>query len=253
MTRRNTTLLKIVSYNIHKGFGFRANRFVLPRIREMLAATDADLVFLQEVLGQHDEHAKRVESWPTAPQFEYLADKLWPHFAYGKNAVYSEGHHGNAILSKHAFSGWENINISNNKYEQRGLLHGIIKLPKHKHPLHVICIHFDLFERGREKQVERLCCHIEKNIPVEVPLIVAGDSNDWRQRISSVLETRLGLTEIYKTLNGQHAQTFPAWKPLLRLDRIYCRGVMIEKAECLKDKPWSEMSDHAALFAEIRV
>lgn len=253
MTQRNTDSLKILSYNIHKGFGFRANRFVLPRIREMLETTNADLVFLQEVLGQHDEHAKCVQTWPTAPQFEYLADKLWPHFAYGKNAVYSEGHHGNAILSKYAFSGWENINISNNRYEQRGLLHGIINLPQHKHPFHVICIHFDLFERGREKQVEKLCDHIQKNIPESLPLIVAGDSNDWRQRISHILEKRLGLTEIHKALHGHHARTFPAWKPLLKLDRIYGRGVIFEKAECLKGKPWSEMSDHAALMAEIRV
>ncbi len=38
-------------------------------------------------------------------QFAFLADEIWPHFAYGKNAIYSAGHHGNAILSKHPILG----------------------------------------------------------------------------------------------------------------------------------------------------
>ena len=57
-----------------------------------------DVIFLQEVLGHHEVHKKRVNSWPEQSQFEYLAHELWPHFAYGKNAVYTDGHHGNAIL-----------------------------------------------------------------------------------------------------------------------------------------------------------
>ncbi|MGZ3709925.1 MAG: endonuclease/exonuclease/phosphatase family protein, partial [Bdellovibrionota bacterium] len=64
-------------------------------MRDALRAERADLVFLQEVLGEHEIHSRTVQGWPAGPQFEFLADELWPHFAYGKNAAYSAGHHGN--------------------------------------------------------------------------------------------------------------------------------------------------------------
>ena len=70
--------LRILSYNIHKGFSQGNRRFVLERIRQVLEITNADIVFLQEVLGEHTGHASRVDEWPAQPQFEYIAEKLWP-------------------------------------------------------------------------------------------------------------------------------------------------------------------------------
>lgn len=252
MTQVTSTELKILSYNIHKGFAAGAKRFVLPHIREVLKSVDADLVFLQEVLGQHNSHAERVgEHWPVEPQFEYIAHELWPHFTYGKNAMYTDGHHGNAILSKHAFVKWENIDVSNNRFEKRGLLHGVISVPNFAQELHSICIHLDLFESGREAQVARLCERINASVPADAPLIVAGDFNDWRQRVSHVLEDQLGLIEIHKNLHGKHARTFPSWFPLLKLDRIYCRGLKFTEAKSLTGAPWNQLSDHAALYATV--
>jgi endonuclease/exonuclease/phosphatase family metal-dependent hydrolase len=49
--------LRVLSYNIHKGLGFGNRSFVLPAIREALLTCQADVVFLQEVVGQHDKHA----------------------------------------------------------------------------------------------------------------------------------------------------------------------------------------------------
>jgi endonuclease/exonuclease/phosphatase family metal-dependent hydrolase len=245
--------IKMISYNIHKGFSFRSRRFVLQRIKEILQLTNADIVFLQEVLGHHERHSQRVEGWPQTAQFEYLAEGIWPHFCYGKNAVYSKGHHGNAILSKFGFTAWDNIDISNNRYERRGLLHGIITLEALGRPLHLICLHLDLTETGRIQQVRRLCRRITEEIPPDAALIVAGDFNDWRRRAGEILEEELNLIEAYKHLHGTHARSFPAPFPLLQLDRIYCRGLTPLKAECLVGPPWNELSDHAALFAELRI
>src|SRR3954470_12326563 len=141
--------LRILSYNIHKGFSTRNKRFVLKRIREAIRDVHADLVFLQEVLGQHDAHSQKVSNWPTEPQFEFLPEELWPHYAYGRNAVYTSGHHGNAILSKFPIEYWENIDISTNRMERRGLLHSVLHLPKRKKPLHAICVHLGLLEADR--------------------------------------------------------------------------------------------------------
>lgn len=243
--------VRILSYNIHKGFTAGNKKFILGKIREALHFVHPDLVLLQEVLGQHDMHKKKVEDWPIEPQFEYLAEELWPHFAYGKNAVYSSGHHGNAILSKYPFTFFENIDVSTNRLEKRGLLHGKIEIPGIPRPLHAICVHLGLFETERMQQVLKLCHRIEGHVPHGEPLIIAGDFNDWRGRISHSLESKLDVKEAFRCLNGDHARTFPSWLPTLRLDRIYFRGLNLEGAQCLNEKPWNELSDHAALVAEM--
>jgi endonuclease/exonuclease/phosphatase family metal-dependent hydrolase len=70
----------------------------------------ADVVFLQEVLGTH-AHGK-VEDWPEAPHYEFLADSIWPQFAYGRNMVYPKGHHGNAVMSKFPIVHFQNHDVS---------------------------------------------------------------------------------------------------------------------------------------------
>jgi endonuclease/exonuclease/phosphatase family metal-dependent hydrolase len=244
--------LRVLSYNIHKGFTMGNRSFVLRKIRDALRALQPDLVFLQEVLGQHDDHAERIgEEWPETSQFEFLADEMWPHYAYGKNAVYTSGHHGNAILSKHPFVFWENIDISTNRMERRGLLHGVVEIPGRREPLHAVCVHLGLFESDRRQQITRICQRIESHVPHGDPLILAGDFNDWRQRASSALAGLLEAREAFLDRHGAHARTFPSWLPALRLDRVYFRGLELHDAKCLTGRPWSELSDHVALLAEM--
>ena len=45
--------LNVLTLNVHKGFTFFNRRFILPELRDAVRATDADLVFLQEVHGSH--------------------------------------------------------------------------------------------------------------------------------------------------------------------------------------------------------
>lgn len=241
--------LRVLSYNIHKGFSMD-RRFVLRSIKEVIRATEADLVFLQEVVGENTLHSERLADWPVEPQLEFIADTLWPHFAYGKNAVYTEGHHGNAIMSRHPFVNFENIDISNNRFERRGLLHGVIEPLNTGGPeIHLICVHLDLFEGGRQRQIDRIIRRIDEHVPDSSPLIIAGDFNDWRESASPVLESTLGVREVFRALHGQHAKSFPAWFPFLPLDRVYARGFHATEARCFTEAPWSQLSDHGALFA----
>ena len=69
-------------------------------------------MFLQEVLGEHGKHASRYEDWPATSQYEFLADSMWSDFAYGQNAVYPDGHHGNALLSKYPIKASRNLDVS---------------------------------------------------------------------------------------------------------------------------------------------
>ena len=120
--------LKILTVNTHKGFTALNRRFILPELRDAVRTLSADMVFLQEVHGTHEHHAKRYENWPPTPQYEFLADSMWPQFAYGRNAVYPHGDHGNALLSKFPILRHENLDVSIGTQEQRGLLHSVCLL-----------------------------------------------------------------------------------------------------------------------------
>lgn len=244
----NDSELRALSYNIHKGFAL-TQKFVLGGIRESIRHVHADIVFLQEVLGDHKSHEKKVKDWP-GPQLEFLADEIWPHFAYGRNAVYSSGHHGNAILSKFPITGFENIDISNNRFERRGILHAITTWQGA--PLHLLCVHLDLTDNGRKLQNERIVERIRESIPENERLILAGDFNDWRGLATAHFESTLDLKEAFQTVHGAHAKTFPAPFPLLTLDRMYLRGLRPTSAICHEGSPWSALSDHLAIESSLR-
>lgn len=241
--------LRVATYNIHKGFSFFKRRMVIHELRERLRALDADLVFLQEVLGNHERHAERHYNWPAAPQYEFLADTMWQEYAYGRNAVYDAGHHGNAVLSRFPITRWDNQDVSTHRFERRGLLHCEIAIPRWSQPLHCICVHLGLFARGRSRQLEWLRQRIEKLVPADAPLIVAGDFNDWhwRHKATQELAHPLNMREVFEFVHGAPARTFPAVLPVFRLDRIYVRGFRIGLAHAHHGNVWARISDHAVL------
>ena len=241
---------KVLTYNIHKGFSTGNFRFVLHQIREAIETADVDLVFLQEIQGEHRMKQRRINDWPSLSQFEFLADKMWPHYAYGKNAIYYSGHHGNAILSKYPIVHWENINVSNSRRASRSLLHAVINVPGSKEYFHVFCIHLALRAPERRRQLQVLSRRVESHVPAASPLIIAGDFNDWLGQAEKSISQRLGLSEVFKTMTGERAKTFPVWWPVLPVDRIYYRKLKPESCGILNSKTWRKLSDHAALHAE---
>lgn len=243
--------LNIASYNIHKGLSFFNRRMVVHELRERLKSLNSDIVFLQEVQGEHAHHAGRFQGWPAMPQHEYLAEGIWVDTAYGKNAIYDHGHHGNAILSRYPILRWENVDISAHVFESRGLLHCELAVPGLDQPLHAICLHLALNEQGRRKQLHQISCHIRDLVPDGAPLIMAGDFNDWRQRAPAYLARELGLREVFETVQGRPALSFPAALPMFALDRIYVRGFDIADARVMHGSHWRRLSDHAALTAHL--
>lgn len=240
----------VLTVNAHMGFCLFNRRFVLPELREAIRSVGADVVFLQEVMGANERHAKRHANWPQGSQYQFLADEIWPHHAYGRNAVYPDGHHGNALLSKFPIVGYDNRDVSVAGHEGRGLLHAVLELPDGT-ALHAVCVHLGLRESHRQRQLDLLCELVNDGIPAEAPLVVAGDFNDWRLRGHPRLG-RCGLREAFERTHGQLARTFPARYPTLRLDRIYLRHAHAEHAATLSSRPWSHLSDHAPLVAHVR-
>jgi endonuclease/exonuclease/phosphatase family metal-dependent hydrolase len=244
--------LTVMTVNIHKGFTTFNRKFILPELREAVRQVGADVVFMQEVQGTNEGKGK--SSFPNESHYEFLADSIWPQYAYGRNMVYPKGtHHGNAVMSKFPIVHIQNHDVSIQGPEKRGLLHCVLRLPDRELDVHVICVHLGLAESHRVQQLDLLCRMVRIEVPDDAPLIVAGDFNDWRRRAHAILEREVGLREVFVTAYGESAKTFPAIFPVLSLDRIYVRNASVHLPVVLPRKPWSHLSDHAPLAAEIHL
>lgn len=239
---------KVLTLNIHKGYSMSNWYFTLERIKHCLKESGSNIVFLQEVSGDNEKEKNAIPNWSDNNQFEFLADSIWDHFAYGKNAIYQHGHHGNAILSEIPFSKLHNLDVSTMRVSQRGILHGTLE-----NGIHLLCAHLGLFESERLSQIKQLISYVNENIGASEPLIIAGDLNDWRRKAHKKLCQELQLTEVYQSQHGRVADTFPALFPLLPMDRVYVRGFEVCSAEVMTHIDWRSISDHCALTADLKL
>jgi endonuclease/exonuclease/phosphatase family metal-dependent hydrolase len=249
-------LLRVLTVNVHKGYTMLRRRFMLHELREAVRTVGSDLVFLQEVSGAPPAdaplHNGSAHNGVAMAHYEYLAEQIWCEHAYGRNAVIAGRDHGNALLSRFPILSFTNHDVSVPGAEARGVLHCVIRLAGHAQPLHGVCVHLGLRESHRARQLERLLEALEREVPPDAPLIVAGDFNDWRGCADAALRA-CGLVEVFRLANGQHARSFPARLPLLKLDRIYVRRVKAAHPFPLPRRPWATLSDHAPLAAEIQL
>ena len=237
----------VMSMNVHKGLSPLHRHSTIYQLRQNMRSHHPDLLFLQELQQEHRGRVRRFGQWPLTELTHFLSEDFWHHWHYGKNVEYPAGHHGNAILSKHPLQKGQNYDISAYRFERRGLLHSVTQLEGIQKPIHCFCVHLALFERGRERQLEEIIHYIEE-LAQEGPTIVAGDFNDWRNRVGGPMRAA-GFNEVFEALTGAPAKTFPSVKPILAMDRIYVRGLKIHSAQILHE--WMGLSDHLGISAEL--
>jgi endonuclease/exonuclease/phosphatase family metal-dependent hydrolase len=248
--------LRVATYNIHKGvrgLGPR-KRLEIHNLGLAVEAFDADLVFLQEVRLFHTREARRFDrthfGWPQQGQAEYLAPEGY-EVAYRSNAVTRHGEHGNALLARWPMGDVGHHDVSDHPFEQRGLLHVPVQLPLGgaSTTVHAIVVHFGLVHRSRVRQVQRLADYIAHQVPAGAPLVVAGDFNDWGERLDGAMRAT-GLQRARAPAGGPEA-TFPSLAPVFALDRFYLRGLACTSTMVPRGLAWSRMSDHLPLIAEL--
>ncbi len=232
--------IKILTYNVHKLFDITGRKYFLSTLKEILSEMDLDMVFLQEIPGFL--HQKVQEDFDSDP-LEHLADTLWEHFVYGKNAITSAGDHGNAILSKFPFLKSENHNISNHPLEQRGFLYGVTRINGVE--LAVGCTHLDLTAVGRRRQIAKIGNVLKDADHKDLPFIFCGDFNDWNGQTSKLVK-KMG----FEGAPGLTFPTYPSFLPLLSLDRVFFRNIQCSKLEVLSGDQWKKLSDHLPMYAE---
>jgi endonuclease/exonuclease/phosphatase family metal-dependent hydrolase len=243
--------LTVASYNIHKGMSPLNRHQRLEEIASALETVMPDLAFLQEVQGRNRRRVQRPGDGSNQPQHRYLARRLELMSVYGLNAAYEYGHHGNALLSRYPIHSWCNVDISVNRFESRGILHCVLHPAGWRTPVVALCAHFNLLGHDRRKQYQALTAYLDHASDIGIPLILAGDFNDWRAQATERLARDLDLSEVFLSLHGEHALSFPARMPFLPLDRIYVRGLRPLRAEVLHGAPWARLSDHLPLVASL--
>jgi endonuclease/exonuclease/phosphatase family metal-dependent hydrolase len=255
LSQHSSELLRVATYNIHKGVrgvGPR-KRLEIHNLGLGIEALDADLVCLQEVRLYHQRDALRFErtwlGWPDQGQADFLAPEGY-EVAYRTNAVTRGGEHGNALLSRWPIGEVNHHDVSDHRFEQRGLLH--VPVLWQGVEVHAVVAHFGLIHRSRVRQVERLAEFIAAEVPAGAPLLVAGDFNDWGEKLDAPM-TAIGLTRALAG-GGERAQrTFPSRVPMFALDRVYLRGLQCVSAMVPRNAGWARMSDHLPLLVELRL
>jgi endonuclease/exonuclease/phosphatase family metal-dependent hydrolase len=253
-TQFTSTSLRVATYNIHKGVRGLGptKRLEIHNLGLGIEALDADLVFLQEVRLFHAREARQFDrtwfGWPDQGQADFLAPDGY-EAAYRTNAVTRHGEHGNALLSRWPMGEIGHHDVSDHRFEQRGLLH--VPVVWHGLKVHAVVAHLGLIHSSRLRQVQRLAAFIDQHVPAGEALLVAGDFNDWGERLDEPMLS-LGLRRALAP-HGRSASrvTFPSRVPVFALDRVYMRGFRCLSSMVPRGSAWARMSDHLPLVVEI--
>lgn len=237
-------VLRVATWNIHKGVQGvgPVKRLEIHNIGHAIEQLDADLVCLQEVRFVNRREQRRFARWPELPQADFLAPEGYESI-YRTNAITRHGEHGNALLSRWPVLSHQHEDMSDHRFEQRGLLHTEVQVAGR--PVHALVVHLGLIPSSRDRQVEQLKHYIQREIPQEAPVIVAGDFNDWGARLTQLM-AYAGLYQF----DGMRTPTYPSRLPLAQLDHVYARGLLPLAAMVPRGRIWRQMSDHLPLVAE---
>jgi endonuclease/exonuclease/phosphatase family metal-dependent hydrolase len=137
--------------------------------------------------------------------------------------------------------------VSDHRFEQRGLLH--VPVIWQGTTVHAVVAHLGLIHASRVRQVQRLAEFIDQEVPREAPLIVAGDFNDWGERLDAPMAA-IGLA---RAVGARARPTFPSRVPVFALDRIYTRSLACRFTFVPRGGAWARMSDHLPLVAEFEL
>ncbi len=235
--------LCVLTYNIRKGKGADGKSKVeMTELGKAMRGHPIDLVLCQEVF-----HCARTGS----SQSSHLATELGFDSYYGGNKFREIGHHGNTTLTRLRVRHFENHDISTNRIEKRGALYVCVSFGRK--PLHVFNVHLGLNQWQRASQIAQVGEIMGERCKPGEPVLLAGDFNDWHKKLDRLVTRDLGLQNAFEGHDERTIRTWHAKRPVFNLDRIYTRNLVTKRAERFAGEPWSELSDHLPLWAELTV
>lgn len=236
------TRFRIVTYNIHKGRGLDG-RVRIERIARVLAAIDADIVALQEVVSHE---GRTIQDH----QASFLADYFGYSYAIGETRKHQGGVYGNVTLSRWNIDSIRHVDLSVPGHEERGVLRTDVRVGSHL--LHIFNVHLGTAHRERKTQAVRFVDQdLLKSIDISGPRIVLGDFNEWTHGlVTRTLSAEFQLTDLRTHIRRTRA--YPAILPLLNLDHIYFdHHLKICNAQFHRTRLSLLASDHLPLIADL--
>lgn len=236
--------MRLLSYNIHKGIGGRDRRYDLSRISQAIEHENPDLICLQEVT----RHAPRTrhEDQPEllASQFGVLES------SFQMNVHYRKGGYGNLLLSRWPLESKHHISLRHGRRKPRGAQIAIVETPQGL--LRLVNWHLGLANVERFWQVEHLLNHPLFDRGSDLPTLIVGDTNDWRNRFGKGGLADQGFEEI--TMPAARFRSFPAYMPVLSLDKAFFRGgITIRDARTVRSRLTRAASDHLPLIVDFHL
>lgn len=234
-----------MTYNVHSCVGTDGHRSV-ERIAEVIAASDPDVVALQEV-DQNRPRSQHVH------QTEAIARELTMHFHFHPALRIEEEEYGDAILSKHPLrvaraGALPMVRGIWGPVETRGALSVLVTVGRVE--WQIINTHFGL---GRAERLAQALALLGEEwvgqMSASAPLIVCGDFNSHAGgRVHRLLSNRL--TDAQKGL--RRSNTFPSRFPVLCLDHVFLgKAVRLEKVDVPRTPLTRVASDHLPLVVDV--
>ncbi len=234
--------LRCLTYNIHKGIGTDGARD-LRRIAQVVRHYDPDVVAFQEIMWFRPR-----EGFPAQPAA--LACELGMHTgAVGLNCRRRVGVYGNATLTNCELVSHANIDLTVPLKKSRSALYSLVR--RDGVEVHVYNVHLGLARFERVAQARRLIAEIDEVAPPPAPVVVVGDTNDWRDVVFPTVFEPAGFS---CRGSGKAHGTFPSWYPVASVDRVFVRGdVRIHRAYASRLALARQASDHLPVIADLDV
>jgi endonuclease/exonuclease/phosphatase family metal-dependent hydrolase len=237
-------MMRLLSYNIHKGIGGRDRRYVLDRIIRVIQAENPDVICLQEVdrnvaRTRHDDQPRELSE----------ALRATAHL-YQLNVRFKGGGYGNLVLSRWPLRSHHQISIRLKKRKPRGAQFAVIESPEG--PLHLVHWHLGLAQRERHWQVRHVLEHARFLESAHLPTLIVGDFNDWLNTLARGPFAANGFAQV--TAPRSRFRSFPAYWPVVSLDKAFARGPLtIRQARIVHSRLARDASDHLPLVVDFQL
>jgi len=241
--------IRVMVYNIHAGKD-AAGLDNLDRVAELIRATSADIVLLQEV----DRGTRRSAG---VDQPAVLARRTRLHVAFGKSLDYQGGDYGIAVLSRWPIADRHTVHLpvdppqgrAGGSYEPRVALRVSIASPAGA--LEVINTHLDPSREDgwRRQEIATVLAIADSARGV---VIFGGDLNSTPESAVQQTVRARGLVDAWLACGraGDDGLTYPADSSVKRIDYLYLSGrTGCTRAEVIATKA----SDHRPLIVDVLV
>lgn len=229
-------VVRVVTYNVHRGFNVQGSLDV-ERLSRTLKEAQADIVGLNEVSrGRLLDGGVDVLLW--------LTYRLGMRAEFGPTV---EGLYGNALLSRYPIVGVQNFPFETYRSEPRGCLLTTVQVGERQ--VLVMVTHLDHQEEAapeRATQVAELLALWGKRAPA----VLLGDFNaePGAPELSNLKAA--GWVDVASALEERPAATFPSAAPIRRIDYIF---VTSDVRPLEVSVPFSLSSDHLPVVATLQL